>query len=60
MSTHDWDPLPRDLDAIRELYPDLPPRVVHQVRVSLAEGRALAHIHLKRLIEYAGRFEEAR
>lgn len=58
MSTQEWEPLPRDLKAIKELYPDLPPQVVHQVKVSLAEGGPLAHIQLKRLIEYAGRFGE--
>ena len=70
-STRDWDPLPRDLEAIKAWYrgsqrddapygPQRPPKelpaaVVHQIRVSLMEGHPLCPIHIKRLVEYAER-----
>jgi hypothetical protein len=70
-STGDWDPLPRSLEAIKEWYRksqieeapyrtprEIPERVVHQISVSLTMGKPLARIHLKRLIEYADRFED--
>jgi hypothetical protein len=68
-----WEPLPRDLDAIKAWYHasqveddpyrlprELPARVVYQIQMSLQRGLPLYADQMKRMIESAQRLDEAR